>query len=246
MTNAGRAQYRVTDQLFLWLLTARDQPVAIGELNMVRSMRGVSLRYADSWIERGFALSEDLPLIAEELFPTVKDTAAGAVDDARPDRWGERVIKFLDKPPRLSLLEYLYFAGDDRFGVLGVSTSNEAYQPRRLGPLPKLADTAAIQVLVRKVLANEPIPDHEAHGQLFARKCRELHDLDHGYRRDSMASAAAASTRTTPLSSASAATRPGVMRCAVRWAPAAAARGSGPWAGSRTAASRAWMPRASS
>ena len=72
-------------------------------------------------------------------------------DDARPDRWGERVIKFLDKPPRLSLLEYLYFAGDDRFGALGVSTSNEAYRPRRIGPLPKLADTAAIQVLVRKV-----------------------------------------------------------------------------------------------
>jgi len=161
MTNAGRAQYRVTDQLFLWLLTDPDDPVVVGELNMVRSMRGVSLRYADSWIERGFALSEDLPLIAEDLFPTVKDTAAGAIDDARPDRWGERVIKFLDKPPRLSLLEYLYFAGDDRFGALGVSTSNEAYQPRRLGPLPKLADTAAIQVLVRKVLANEPIPDHE-------------------------------------------------------------------------------------
>ena len=31
------------------------------------------------------------------------------MDDARPDRWGERVIRFIDKPPRLSLLEYLYF-----------------------------------------------------------------------------------------------------------------------------------------
>jgi serine/threonine-protein kinase HipA len=161
MSRDARLPYRITDQLFLWLLTAPDDPVLIGELNMVRSARGVSLRYADSWIERGFALSEDLPLVAEELFPAVKDTAAGAVDDARPDRWGERVIKFLDKPPRLSLLEYLYFAGDDRFGALGVSTSNEAYRPRRIGPLPKLADTAAIQVLVRKVLANEPIPDHE-------------------------------------------------------------------------------------
>ncbi len=141
--------YRITDQLFLWLLTDPGDPVVIGTLNLVRSMRGVSLRYADSWIERGFALSEDLPLVAEELFPTAKDTAVGAVDDARPDRWGERVIKSLDKPPRLSLLEYLYFAGDDRFGALGVSTSNEAYQPRRTGPLPKLADTAAIQALVR-------------------------------------------------------------------------------------------------
>lgn len=114
MSSAARTRYRVTDQLFLWLLTEPVQPVLIGELNMVRASRGVSLRYAPSWLERSFALSEDLPLIAEEFLPKEKDTAAGAVDDARPDRWGERVIRFLDKPPRLSLLEYLYFAGDDR------------------------------------------------------------------------------------------------------------------------------------
>jgi serine/threonine-protein kinase HipA len=89
--------------------------------------------------------------------PTEKDTAAGAVDDARPDRWGERVIRFLDKPARLSLLEYLYFAGDDRFGALGVSTSATEYAPRRLGPLPTLADANAIAELVTKVLANEAI-----------------------------------------------------------------------------------------
>lgn len=41
------------------------------------------------------------------------------------------------------------------------STSSEAYLPRRTGPLPRLADTEAIQELVRKVLANEPIPEHE-------------------------------------------------------------------------------------
>ena len=74
---------------------------------------------------------------------------------------GRACHQVLDKPPRLSLLEYLYFAGDDRFGALGVSTSNEQYLPQRTGPLPQLADTAAIHALVRKVLANEPIPDHE-------------------------------------------------------------------------------------
>lgn len=156
---AARLAYRVSDQLFLWLVTVPDDPVLIGELNMVRSTRGVSLRYADSWIEHGFALSEDLPLVAEELLPTTKDTASGAVDDARPDRWGERVIKVLDKPPRLSLLEYLYFAGDDRFGALGVSTSKDEYRPRRTGPLPQLAEVAELQALVHKVLANEPIPE---------------------------------------------------------------------------------------
>jgi len=132
--------------------------VLIGELNLVRSTQGVSLRYADPWLRRGFSLSEDLPLIGEEFLPEEKGVAAGAVDDARPDRWGERVIRHIDKPARLSLLEYLYFAGDDRFGALGVSTSADEYLPRRLGPLPTLGDADQIQELIRKVLDNEPVP----------------------------------------------------------------------------------------
>ncbi|HET7609841.1 MAG TPA: HipA N-terminal domain-containing protein, partial [Gammaproteobacteria bacterium] len=143
------ADYRPADQLYLWLLTVPADPVLIGELNLVRANRGVSLRYAEAWLERGFALSEDLPLVDEEFLPQEKETAVGAVDDARPDRWGERLIRFLDKPARLSLLEYLYFAGDDRFGALGVSTSATEYLPRRFGPLPALGDAARIQELIR-------------------------------------------------------------------------------------------------
>ncbi len=158
MKGAAVARYQPVDRLFLWLLTDPSNPVFVGDLSLVRTQRGVSLRYADSWIERGFALSEDLPLVPGEFMPMEKDSAAGAVDDARPDRWGERVIRFIDKPPRLSLLEFLYFAGDDRFGALGVSTSQAQYEPRRTGPLPVLTDTAAIHELVRKVLASEAIP----------------------------------------------------------------------------------------
>jgi serine/threonine-protein kinase HipA len=142
-------------------LTRPQQPVLIGELNLARSIQGVSLRYADPWLEQGFPLSEDLPLIDEEFLPGEKGLAAGAVDDARPDRWGERVIRFIDKPPRLSLLEYLYFAGDDRFGALGVSTSSEEYLPRTLGPLPTLDEAEAIHTLIRKVLENEPVPPEQ-------------------------------------------------------------------------------------
>jgi hypothetical protein len=43
MKSAARIPYRVTDQLFLWLLTDPDDPVVVGTLNMVRSTRGVSL-----------------------------------------------------------------------------------------------------------------------------------------------------------------------------------------------------------
>jgi len=151
-------KYQPADRLYLWLLTQPDQPLLVGDLNLVRSVQGVSLRYAETWLRNGFPLSEDLPLTSQEFLPADKSSAVGSVDDARPDRWGERVIRFIDRPARLSLLEFLYFAGDDRFGALGVSTSAVEYLPRRLGPLPTLADADQIQELIRKILANEPVP----------------------------------------------------------------------------------------
>jgi serine/threonine-protein kinase HipA len=150
--------YPPVDRLYLWSLLDPAQPIPVGELNLVRSNQGVSLRYFAHWLEHGWALSEDLPLIDQEFLPAERNTAVGAVDDARPDRWGERVIRFIDKPARLSLLEYLYFAGDDRFGALGISTSAERYLPRRLGPLPTLQEADQVHELIRKVEENEPIP----------------------------------------------------------------------------------------
>lgn len=151
--------YAVSDELHLWWLASPRRPLPVGTLRLLRATRGVSLQYAAPWVAQGFALSEDLPLTDIEHNPVERDTAAGAVDDARPDRWGERVIRFVDKPPRLSLLEYLYFAGDERFGALGVSTSAGEYLPKHTGALPTLRDVDEIQELVRKVLDNEPIPE---------------------------------------------------------------------------------------
>jgi serine/threonine-protein kinase HipA len=152
--------YRPTDSLHLWCLRDPAQPQPVGTLNlMLTGTRGVSLRYDASWLRSGFALSEDLPLQDMEHLPRDKNGATGAVDDARPDRWGERVIKLLQRPPRLSLLEMLYFAGDDRFGALGVSTSQHTYEPHRSGPLPQLGDANQVHELVRKVLAGEAVPE---------------------------------------------------------------------------------------
>jgi serine/threonine-protein kinase HipA len=157
-TGSSSLSYRVVDRLYLWSLLDPARPGTVGELNLVRSSQGVSLKYFTDWLGHGFELSEDLPLIAQEFLPSERNTAAGAVDDARPDRWGERVIRFIDRPPRLSLLEYLYFAGDDRFGALGISTSPERYLPRRLGPLPTLQEADRVHELIRRVQDNEPIP----------------------------------------------------------------------------------------
>ena len=153
------SRYHVTDELYLWWLGQPQAPVPVGTLRLLRATRGVSLQYGQQWLRHGFALSEDLPLIDMEHRPVERDSAAGAVDDARPDRWGERVVRFVDQPPRLSLLEYLYFAGDERFGALGVSRSGQGYEPHRTGPLPELRDVEEIHELVRKVLDNEPVPE---------------------------------------------------------------------------------------
>ena len=151
----------LAETMHLWWLANPGSPHLVGELRLVRTLKGVSLRYGQAWLRHGFALSEDLPLIAGERLPTEKETAVGAVDDARPDRWGERVIRQIDRPARLSLLEYLYFAGDERFGALGVSTSDAAYLPRRHGPLPLLAEVARMARLVQQVLAGEPVAEAE-------------------------------------------------------------------------------------
>ncbi len=84
--------------MHLWLLADPSRPVPVGQLNLIRSTQGVSVRYTPSWLQQGFALSEDLPLIDQEFLPVERGVAAGAVDDARPDRWGERVIRFIDRP----------------------------------------------------------------------------------------------------------------------------------------------------
>jgi serine/threonine-protein kinase HipA len=153
--------YEARDTLHLWWLGDPAQPRCVGTLRLVqRSARqpsGVSLQYGNAWLASGLALSEDLPLMPGEFMPPEKDSAAGAVDDARPDRWGERVIRFVDRPARLSTLEYLYFAGDDRFGALGVSTSATHYAPRLHGPLPTLHDVQAMLEAMRRVNAGEPL-----------------------------------------------------------------------------------------
>lgn len=152
-------KYVPQDRLFLWWLGDPSQPRAVGELGQSGGGRAVSLRYAPQWLQSGFALSEDLPLVDDLFVPREKDCAAGAVDDARPDRWGERVIRRFEVSPRLSILEFLLFAGDDRYGALGVSRRANAYEPWGGSPMPSLDSLDDMAEVVRKVLANEPVPE---------------------------------------------------------------------------------------
>jgi serine/threonine-protein kinase HipA len=154
-------KYIPQDHLFLWWLGDPAQPRPVGELGQAAGGRAVSLRYSPDWLRSGFALSEDLPLTSELFVPREKDCAAGAVDDARPDRWGERVIRRFEPSPRLSILEFLLFEGDERYGALGVSQRADAYAPWRSGPMPSLDSLQEMAEVVRKVLANEAVPERQ-------------------------------------------------------------------------------------
>lgn len=151
--------YHPADTMSLWWLGEPEAPTLIGHLQFVATMRGVSLRYDANWLRQGFALSEDLPLRDHAFLPFSKDSAVGAVDDARPDRWGERIIRTFDRPARLSLMEYLYFAGDNRFGALGVSLSDKSYQPYATGPLPQLLELNSIETSIAEIFAGAPVND---------------------------------------------------------------------------------------
>ncbi len=155
------------DDLYLWYLGDPAAPRYVGALKLVSAGKGVSLHYAQEWLANGFALSEDLPLVDIEYMPPGRlaadaQRAVGAIDDARPDRWGQKVIRFVDKPKRLSLMEYLYYAGDDRFGALGVSTSSSDYSPRAGSPLPRLEQAQQLSEVAAKIEASEPITAVEA------------------------------------------------------------------------------------
>ena len=148
----------------LWWL-GQPTPQLIGRLVLAENNRKVGLAYANDWLQNGFALSDDLPLSKALFLPKELDAAAGAVNDARPDRWGERVIRHIFKPVRLSLLEYLYFAGHDRFGALGVSLHESHYNALPANAIATFENLPQMQQAIQQVLAGEKLS--EAHIRLL-------------------------------------------------------------------------------
>ena len=151
--------YVPQDRLYLWALVNPAQPMMVGALQLSALVPDcATFVYDAQWWH--FPLSEDLPLIAGQEFSAgEKNSAPGAIDDARPDRWGERIIRHIDRPARLSILEMLLFAGDDRFGALGVSVSAEQYIPRHVGPYPQLRDLAQLNAAIEEVQNQTPVTD---------------------------------------------------------------------------------------
>ena len=155
--------YQAQDSMSLWCLANPAAPQRIGTLSLQDNRRKVGLSYAPGWLAgpHGFALSEDLPLQPGLHLSAERDTAAGAVDDARPDQWGERVIRLLERPARLSLLEYLYFAGDDRFGALGVSLQDGVYEPAPTAVMASFDALSDLHRTVQRVMAGDALNEQQ-------------------------------------------------------------------------------------
>ena len=158
MVNAiSPRSYVPQDSLYVWALINPAAPTLVGEVSLSQLVADcATFSYTQDWWN--FALSEDLPILEGQIFSEgQRNTAPGAIDDARPDRWGERIIRHIDRPVRLSILEMLLFAGDDRFGALGISISAEQYLPRTFGPYPQLKDLAQLATAVEDVQTQAPI-----------------------------------------------------------------------------------------
>lgn len=80
----------------------------------------------------------ELPLRRGRIDPEGNLTAAGVIEDAGPDAWGQRVvIRHLlgatadqTDPTELSRLTYLLESGSDRIGALDFQVSVDSYEPR--------------------------------------------------------------------------------------------------------------------
>ncbi|AVT13533.1 type II toxin-antitoxin system HipA family toxin [Paracidovorax avenae] len=162
MTDNGPVHPRTyvpQDELHLWALVNPDYPVKVGTLRLSELVPDcATFSYDEGWWH--FPLSENLPIMPGHPFTAAeKGSAPGAIDDARPDRWGERVIRHIDRPARLSILEMLLFAGDDRFGALGVSVSARQYVPRTLGPYPQLRDLGMLSAAIDEAQTQAPVTE---------------------------------------------------------------------------------------
>jgi len=123
----------------LHLFFIRNTPIYVGTLKKFRGDESI-FQYGDYWLTKGgFPLSGDMPLISDPIMYK-RNEGLGAINDSLPDRWGDEMLKILHKQPHMSLLERLYYAGDNRFGALGYSSSKDKYLPCKTEPLASFND----------------------------------------------------------------------------------------------------------
>ncbi|MDO5094628.1 MAG: type II toxin-antitoxin system HipA family toxin, partial [Propionibacteriaceae bacterium] len=130
-----------SETIYLWgWLPSAVQPIVVGGLQ--RRGRLHTFAYARSYLEHPRAIPlYAIPLERGAQHPPEGMTLHGAIRDALPDSWGQRVIasRLLGvRGPDLdvgdvALATYMLESGSDRFGALDFQASAFQYQPRTTG-----------------------------------------------------------------------------------------------------------------
>jgi serine/threonine-protein kinase HipA len=97
--------------LAVWCLVDPANPKIVGEVRLEAGFRRCLLELDKRWQSEGFRLSPEMDLSKTLHAPLADLFAPGALDDAMPDRWGERMIRVISRPTRMSPLDKLWFAG---------------------------------------------------------------------------------------------------------------------------------------
>ncbi|UXN57729.1 type II toxin-antitoxin system HipA family toxin [Phyllobacterium zundukense] len=154
------SDFRATS-IAVWYLGDVLNPRLVGRVRLESSNRRCLLDLDDEWRKSGFEPSPDLTLDKKTHAPLGEMLAPGALDDAMPDRWGERMIRVVSRPSRMSPLDKLWYAGDRRFGALGMSSSFEQYIPCDEAPLMRVDSLAEAEALIARVLERDPLDERE-------------------------------------------------------------------------------------
>jgi serine/threonine-protein kinase HipA len=139
---------------FVWIwLPGASEPVVAGRLD--QQAGETNFVYGRSYLARADAISlytPELPLVEERIRPLPGLDAPGAILDARPDAWGQRVIMnrligsaaARTDPGELGLLTFLLESGSDRIGALDFQQSSDSYvaRGRENATLDELATSA--------------------------------------------------------------------------------------------------------
>lgn len=149
------------NSLAVWYLENPLRPLLVGRVKLEASNRRCLLELDDGWRRSGFHLSPDLTHDKKVHAPLKDMLAPGALDDAMPDRWGERMIRIVSRPSRMSPLDKLWYAGDRRFGALGMSLSDEEYRPVEEQPLITVDSLPEADALIARVIERDPLSERE-------------------------------------------------------------------------------------
>jgi serine/threonine-protein kinase HipA len=149
------------NSLAVWYLENPLDPRLVGRVKLEASNRRCLLELDDEWRRSGISLSPDLTHDKKVHAPLRDMVAPGAIEDAMPDRWGERMIRVVSRPSRMSPLDKLWYAGDRRFGALGMSSSYHDYRPVDEQPLMSVDSLQEAEALIARVLEREPLSERE-------------------------------------------------------------------------------------